>query len=182
MAKHYAGIGTRNPTDQGQLICTRAAKYLAKKRWILNTGACTGVDQIFANSALAEGGTVNLHLPWPNYEREWIQTVRRVHGDRVVLVDNSAHDEVAEQSVLYHHPYGRNLKPGAMLLHARNFFILHPHSPDEPVNFVMALPSPEGGGTMQGVRLCEGEEIPLIRVDQLEEEEVRSRVMELIKE
>lgn len=181
MAKHYAGIGTRNPTDQGRVICTRAARYLAKKGWTLNTGACTGVDQIFANAALAEGGTVNLHLPWPRYENQWVQLVQRIHGDRVVIVDNDVHYDVGVESVYHYHPQGAHLNPKAMPFHVRNFFILHPYSPEVPVNFVMALPSPQGGGTMQGVRIAQGEKIPLLRVDQLDEKEVKSKIMELTR-
>jgi hypothetical protein len=64
----YAGIGSRE-TPRGVLeLMESLAGRLARRGWVLRTGASPGADQGFLRGARAAGGPVELYLPWPDFE------------------------------------------------------------------------------------------------------------------
>ncbi len=177
----YAGIGTRFPTDVQETLCIRAARYLGHNGYELHTGAAEGIDQICAMGAFSVAAKVVFHLPWKKHSQEFIDALPPHHRDlldvRVLKTKKSERDNDAFTSVAKYHPAPDRLSWGAACLHARNYRIL---VPDDPVDFVLALPSPKGGGTMQGVRIAESLGIPVVRLDQLSDEEARAQVKALV--
>lgn len=181
--KTYAGIGTRRLNDTQEKLCVRVGRYLGHQGFTLHTGAAEGADQTFTLGAFSVAGKVVFHLPWQKHSREFIEVLPPHHQElleiRVLNSNKKTRDNDAFTSVSRFHPKPDALSWGAACLHARNYRIL---IPDKPVDFVVALPSPGGGGTMQGIRIAEHYNIPVIRLDKLSEEEARERVMALVEE
>lgn len=76
--KFYAGIGSRKLSIAELNLCQDIGEYLANLGWVLQTGACIGADQAFAEGALHVGGKVLLCLPWDSYEKTgYLGHVRR---------------------------------------------------------------------------------------------------------
>jgi len=180
---HYAGIGTRFPTDEQATLCTNIGKYLAQHGWTLHTGAAIGVDQIFTRAALRAGGRVVLHIPWAKHEQEFRDSIprelRKLVEVRVLKSKKSERDYAAFDSVVKYHPAPGYLSWGAACLHARNYRILVPED-DQPVDFVVACPSPQGGGTMQGVRIAQSLEVPVVRLDLISGAEAKVEITKLV--
>jgi len=179
--KEYAAIGTRDLYSEQSMLCYRVGKLMAQHGWILHTGAAQGADQTYALGALRAGGRVMLHLPWDTYERHWVAEVRAHYPGKVrsQSVEESPQYTKAEGSVLTFHPAADRLKRGALLLHARNYNIISPYL-DNPVRFVVALPSSRGGGTMQGIRVAKALHVPVIRADKLPPPEIKKRLDQIL--
>jgi hypothetical protein len=145
----YAGIGAKKTPNHILSIMRSVAEYLAAKDWILNTGAAPGADQTFAEGALKKGGTVNLFIPWPNYEKGWI---KGLHGNvNVTVLKPDIHTE-AINSVYKYHPAAKILKNSVLFLHARNYLVL------ENIKFAVCYTSGGKvvGGTGQSIRILNG--------------------------
>ncbi len=157
---------------------------MAEKGWVLHTGAAQGADQAYAVGALIAGGKVMLHLPWETYEQLWIREARSRFPDQVRTgsVERSPHYEKAESSVFVFHPAAQRLPRSVILLHARNYNVVCPYGNDHPVRFVVAIPGPSGGGTMQGVRLASAFHIPVVRLDQITGPQAKEMIESLSKE
>lgn len=152
---NYAGIGARSLKPEQQLIVTKVATYLAKKGYTVHSGAADGVDQWFSNAAMQAGGKLVLHVPWKKHSLEYREAIPEAQQHlveiRILQADRPHRDTEAFASVDQYHPAPDKLSWSARCLHARNYRIL---VPDDPVQFVVAYPSPWGGGTMQGVRIA----------------------------
>jgi len=153
----YAGIGSRKTPNYILSIMKSVGEYLAEKGWTLNTGACIGADQTFAEGALKKGGTVNLFIPWPSYEKRWISGL---HGNVNITVFNADKHKDAIESVYKYHPIGRNLKRSVVSLHARNYLIL------ENVKFAVCYTTDgkASGGTGQAIRILNDRKINLFNL------------------
>jgi hypothetical protein len=122
--------------------------------------------------AVARGGRATLHLPWRKHAEDYLagldERQRCMMDVQVLRSKKRDRDEEAFASVDQHHPAAGDLSWGARLLHARNYRIL---VPEEPVDFVVALPARHNGravgGTMQGIRVAEALSIPVVRLDRL---------------
>jgi hypothetical protein len=144
---NYAGIGARATPPHVIEMMRELGIAFAKKKYTLHTGAAQGADQAFAEGALYGGGIVNLFLPWPTYEHEWVQGLNGLASTTVLQNSN----KLAYLSVKNIHPSFKHLSQGAIKLHARNFLIL------QDIEFVICW-TPGGfetGGTGQGIRIAE---------------------------
>lgn len=181
MTKHYAAIGTRKLSLAQKTLCKKIGAYLAAKGCILHTGAAQGADQTYAEGAFSKRGVVHLHLPWRAYEEGWITGMSSLYGDAVQVDVLEEDDDAAFGSVTALHPAPERLSRGGMALHARNHRIISPKiiGTDE-IDFVIALPSISGGGTMQGIRLARQAGISVVRLDKLTSKDARLRIDSLI--
>jgi predicted Rossmann-fold nucleotide-binding protein len=153
----YAGIGSRRVTTEERALCKLVGAVLARRGWVLHTGACLGADQAYAEGALEFSGSVHLYLPWTSYEKEWVAQ----YGPRCAHICTAKqHPAFAEAvlSVARYHPHPDKLTNGGQLLHARNYLIL------EDCNLCVALPKGQGG-TRQGMRIASHLRIPTVNLD-----------------
>ncbi len=159
--KAYAGIGSRKLNETDWNLCYKTGFWLARQGWKLQTGAAQGADRAFAEGALDAGGKVLLCLPWPRYERRWVGNA--ACRGAVTKVLQYFHKD-AWASVAKYHPAGDTLRSAIKSLHARNYLIV------EGTSFCLAFPKsgPRGGlgGTGQGIRICTGKGIQVIRLDE----------------
>jgi len=161
--KTIAFIGSRDLNlipPEGLSMYKQAAQEAANRNYIVSTGAAPGADQLAAEIALRNGGRVNLEIPWPSYEQDWISSLSRRYGDNPITVRtlNPYKDSSAMESVSIH-PNAQNLRQGAYKLMARNYNILFPES--NRASSVLAIPRPPlQGGTKHGIDLAENFQIP----------------------
>ncbi len=177
----YAGIGGRPQSlpEHAQALLSSLGLHLAEKGCTLHTGACEGADQWFCSGALTAGGSVVLHIPWKKYAKEYIETLPPSVEVSILQSNKKTRDLEAFDSVKLYHPTPENLTWGARCHHAINYRTL---VPDRPVDFVLAYPSPHGGGTMQGVHVAQDKGIPVVRLDQLQPRQVWSAVESILDE
>src|SRR5688500_4976355 len=76
-----------------QQVYLTAVTRLGLARIPIRTGASSGCDQIAAQAALEVGGPVELVLPWPRFQAEWVSAVRRKYAGRcrVEVFDRASH-------------------------------------------------------------------------------------------
>lgn len=124
----YAFLGTRQPQLLPPPVIDlyqSAAKSLAEQGGIILSGATAGADQLAAESALAVGGRAELFLPWALFERDWVQKMKRLHGERVqetVFVPDLHGTWLnAARATL---PNGARLSTGSVAVHARYYGML----------------------------------------------------------
>lgn len=163
-------IGTRELTrcnPEAVKLFRLAAAVAGKNGHVVKTGAAPGADQLAAETALRNGGKVEIFLPWESYERPWMEHIRSLYGEDMVYVEvydpdheRTPHHEAWAESVNLYHPAAGKLTQGSFKLHARNFgIVVDSSTSDDPEgyetsDFVVALPSPDGGGTAQGMRVA----------------------------
>lgn len=161
---HFAVIGTREPTPAQVNLCKWTVAWFCKKHpttAVLHTGGAPGIDQIAARKALRCGATVVLHLPWYSFEEKFVARWKERYPTKIVTkVIDPISDKTAWESVDTYHPNSAALGSGGRRLHARNYRIVYPGT--KSVSFVLAFPSPGGGGTAQGIRIATKNNIPLI--------------------
>jgi hypothetical protein len=156
-----AMIGTRQFDFQPEAMqheFLRITRFTGEMGDTCRSGAAIGTDQIALMDCFRYGSPIDIVLPWATYEREFVQSMQRSATTEkpvsVTVFQRTVHTDW-NKSVLTWHPAGRRLTYGAFALHARNYGIT------QPAHAVCALPSPEGGGTAQGMRIAQALGIPL---------------------
>jgi hypothetical protein len=136
---------------EAQQIYLSAVTRLALARIPIRTGASTGCDQIAAQAALEVGGRVELVLPWPRFQAQWVRVIRRKYPGRcqVEVFDRVHHAHWLESVARYARPGEDVVGWRTQKLYARVFGIV------EPAEIVLAMPLvTERGGTGQGMRIA----------------------------
>lgn len=149
--KSYAGIGSRKTPKYILEIIQATAKLLAVDGYTCHTGAATGADQAFAEKA----DTVHLFLPWPSYEKVWVQYLHTYSNVETTVINNQ--HTLAFASVDEFHPNPSCLTPVIKKLHARNYLII------EGCEFIVCW-TPKGettGGTGQAIRIAKSLDMPV---------------------
>jgi hypothetical protein len=133
-----------------QQVYLSAVTRLALARIPIRTGASTGCDQVAAQAALEVGGRVELVLPWPRFQSEWIRTISGKYRERcqVEVFDPARHAKWLTSVAVYAHP-SEVITNSTRKLYARVYGIV------EPTEIVLAMPLvAERGGTGQGMRIA----------------------------
>lgn len=138
-------IGTREPDENQQALCTNIARAFRDLGCDLVTGNAVGIDSIARDVWNEEHPErVTLVLPWPGYNTALI------HKRNQIVVFAGQRDWL--ESVRAYHPAPGRLKESMVKLHARNYGIV------EIADTVVALPRITAwgmGGTGQGVRIAQ---------------------------
>lgn len=154
----YVGaIGSRDIGAVDQKVPTLfalAIQYAVIRGCVIKTGAATGFDQLAAEIALESDGEVKLVLPYPNFEKPWVQSITSRYPNKVEVCWYNPKDPTQKHwadSVTVYHPAARLLTPTMFNLHARNYGIV-----EDTVAVIAAPRGLEDGGTGQGIRICRG--------------------------
>jgi hypothetical protein len=153
-SKRAAFIGTRRVeevSDFAHAAYLNLVEKMVGEGYTIRTGAAPGADQLAAARALHLGGTVELVLPWKNYEALWVGCAMASYLEKVWVEVYDPYTHIAwGDSVHRYHPAVGKLNIRSFSLHARNYGII------EPCELVVALPAPDRqGGTEQGIRIAE---------------------------
>lgn len=134
-----------------QQVYLTAVTRLALARIPIRTGASSGCDQIAAQAALEVGGRVELVLPWPRFQREWVAMMRRRYPGRcqIEVFDRADHAHWLASVPAFARAEESIAGWRSENLYARVYGIV------EPAEMVLAMPLvAERGGTGQGMRIA----------------------------
>tara|TARA_R110000868_G_scaffold127813_1_gene335659 strand:- start:55 stop:582 length:528 start_codon:yes stop_codon:yes gene_type:complete len=148
----YAGIGSRQATDEVLENILEIGQEFADRGYILRSGGASGCDSFFEIGCNLGGGEKEIFLPWKNFNN-----------------NKSFRFEVGEDALAMgekFHPRWDKLSEKAKLLISRNSYQILGEELDDPVNFVVCW-TPDGeesGGTGQGLRIAEYYKIPVFNL------------------
>lgn len=152
--RHYAGIGSRETPAEVLQEMQRLGANLARKGFVLRSGAAPGADSAFERGCDSAGGDKQIFLPWPGFADRPIEPGRVFAG----VGPNAL--ALAE----LHHPNWTACSRAARNLHARNGYQVLGRKLDDPVAFVICWTKDGkgGGGTGQALRIATANHIPII--------------------
>lgn len=162
VAGFYTGIGSRATPDRMQRLMQLLAIELARRDWVLRSGAAAGADTAFEAGALTGEGHTHIYLPWKGF---------RAHQSPLHHVSEEAL-AIAERI----HPRWRSLHLKARLLHGRNIHQVLGSNLQTPSRFVVCW-TPDGepvGGTRTAIKLAEEVGVPVFN---LAREESMERIL-----
>jgi hypothetical protein len=165
----YAGIGSREtPCEVLESIESIAAR-LARRGWVLRTGASPGADQAFYRGARAGGGRVELYLPWPGFEAGSLSAEEDADG--AVLVLERPTKEAYELAARFH-PDWHGASSDTRHLLARDSHQVLGADLATPARLVICWTpdgdldgrGPRSGGTGQALRIAHRRGIPVLNL------------------
>ena len=125
--KIYAGVGSKETPESIQKLMFKIAAILAKRGYILRSGANDGADKAFELGCVSVGGKKEIWLPWKEFNN---------HED-TGFYPNPGHFLKAEATL----SYWSKLTQGAKRIHASKVAqVLGAHL-NEPVDFVICWTS-----------------------------------------
>eukprot|EP00919_Chromeraceae_sp_WS-2016_P077431 GHVR01183243.1.p1 GENE.GHVR01183243.1~~GHVR01183243.1.p1 ORF type:complete len:401 (-),score=63.04 GHVR01183243.1:273-1475(-) len=115
--KFYAGIGARDTPDWAMKKMTKVAEILAKKGYVMRSGAADGADSAFEAGVDKAGGThKEIYLPWNGFIPKKGAAERFADGKTVFAENSVQHESIAKQ----YHPRWDKLGRGARSMMSRN--------------------------------------------------------------
>jgi hypothetical protein len=163
----YAGIGSRKAPEGALRNMEALAGRLARRGWVLRSGASPGSDQAFYRGARGGGGRVELYLPWPGFEA---YTWKEPDASELTLLDRPS-DAACELAGRFHPDWDR-LHGCQRRLLARDGHEVLGMELDSPANFVVCW-TPDGtldgsgsgaDGTRQALRIAHHHGIPVFNL------------------
>jgi hypothetical protein len=150
MNKYYAGIGSRETPKDYLDAFELIGEYLAKKDYILRSGAAQGADQAFERGCDKANGKKEIYLPWFGFEG----------SKSSLVVTNTEAFEIASK----YHPRWDYLSQGAQKLQARNSYQVLGWNLNMPSQFIICwTKGGKGqGGTGQAIRIAQYYNIPIL--------------------
>lgn len=154
MINKYAGIGSRETPPCVLILMQGFARKMAERGLELHTGGAPGADQAFMRGAAFGGGKIVLHLPWENFEKQFVDAIMRISDKVETRVMN---DKKVDQDLLDLHPVGYKMEGANRLLLGRNGEIVRDSKfvccwiQDEKKGF---------GGTVHALRVARYFDIP----------------------
>ncbi len=148
-----ACIGSREISEEKELLLYKIGAYIASKGWWLSSGCARGADEFWAKGANSVDPTrVVLYLPWLSYNEELI-----IEGNWVSAEHKQGWEEIAKK----HHGAWDKLKQGGKKMMLRNTGII------EKANVCLAVlnhSKPGFGGTGNAWRIADSMGIPKLDV------------------
>lgn len=156
----YAGVGSRETPPAVQDFMRDIAARLARRAYLLRSGAADGADTAFEDGCKAVGGRMEIWLPWKGFNE---------HAD-TGFYPTEAHAAVAATV----HPAWDRLTRGPRALHSRNVGQVLGRGLDQPVSFVLcwtrdgcindATRTEDTGGTATAIVLAARRGIPVFNL------------------
>lgn len=159
--QRYAGVGSRETPMSLQPVIAQIGTLLAKRGYVLHSGAAPGFDTMIERAHVDAGGRgPEIYLPWRGFghHRSTLYTIPERAFELAALV----------------HPTWDRLTDGVRKLHARNVQQVLGRDLSSPVEFVVCW-TPGGrvvGGTATAIKIAA---LNQIRVDNLFDAHVREQ-------
>ena len=106
MLKYYAGIGSRETSNEILEYFSKLGTFFTKKGYTLRSGHAQGADKAFEIGNDKANGLKEIYLPWKNFEG----------SNSNLFTTNPKAIVIAKQF----HPYWAKLSDGARSLQSRN--------------------------------------------------------------
>lgn len=157
--KSYAGIGSRQITEDERTTIEKLSKMLSSK-FIVYSGNAEGSDIAFQTGS---NGNCVLILPWKNFNRD-----KYDHSKSIAKYDCGDTPE-GNDSIDKFHPFPDKLSRGAKRMMCRNYHQIHGYDIYQRVSFVVACANTDNkgkiiGGTGQACRIAESLNIPIVNI------------------
>ena len=166
----YAGVGSRSTPPDVLGRMERIAEAMARRGWMLRSGAAGGADSAFEDGAKRAGGPREIWLPWDGFNGRTADGATRIGR-------NSARNRDRARRC---HPAWHTLPDGARKLMVRNVHqVLGPEPGASPPADVVLCWTPNGaggGGTGLAVRLARRHGIPVVDLGTEDRRELRAAV------
>lgn len=158
----YTGVGSRQTPARHLTTMIAIGQSMARRGWLLRSGAAAGADSAYEAGALRAGGQTEIWLPWAGF-------AGHLSG---IAADDSGLYGKAMQIAQQHHPAWHRLTRGARALMARNVFQVLGRDLRTPSTFLVCYaPSPKynhdgdvvdvAGGTGLAVRIAASYSVPV---------------------
>lgn len=149
MDYYYAGIGSRDTPQEYLRIISLIGRALAKKGWILRSGAANGADKSFEYGCDSAQGNKEIYLPYRGFER----SNSDLHPDKYPFTEAEI-----KISKAFHPRWDRLSEFGtsAMKRNVRQLRGLAPYTKNKRSKFIVCW-TKDGliaGGTGQALRLA----------------------------
>lgn len=156
----YAGIGSRDITDQEQKLIHNIAKTLVKKEFIVYSGNADGADISFQKGS---GGQCVIMLPWSRFNQDHYDPNKSLN----YYVCGNSIDGC--KSIDIFHPNPKALSSGARALMARNWHQIAGFGKYPKVSFVIVCADRDmfdniKGGSGQACRIAKEFGIPIFNI------------------
>lgn len=141
--KTYTGVGSRAaPEHILKTMCALGAR-LARKGWVVRSGAAAGSDSAFESGCDAAKGSKEIYIPWNSFNGRWSD------GNSVLTLEQGDHD-TALDIIKEIHPAFSKLSTGAKKLHARNVYQVLGIHLDNPSKFLICYAPVDAQGVPKG--------------------------------
>ena len=146
---YYAGIGSREDVPKNVLtMMVKIGEILAKKGFILRSGAATGSDAAFEEGCDKANGLKEIYLPWKGFNKH--------------TSDLYTHHVRAEELAFQYHPNLYACKDSVVKLMTRNSCQVLGKDLKTKSKFIVCYTPVDNkgvpiGGTSQAIRIAEGE-------------------------
>ena len=163
MLKLYSGIGSRQTPEDALKLMEQIGEYLAKRGWVLRSGAAPGADAAFERGCDRVDGAKEIFLPWKNFQKH--PSPLYFNGQPCAAMKEEAY-KLAEK----YHPAWNNVWGGATKLIARNGFQVLGFDLATPVVVVVCWtpyvwePGVKAGGTAQALRIAHDRGIKILNL------------------
>ncbi len=163
MTIYYTGIGSRKlPQDIADIV-EELGYCLAKKGFLLRSGASQGADTAFELGTIRGKGEFEVYLPWEGFAKR--------KGKGYYNAENIANYSKAEKIALKYHPGFNNLSISAKKLIVRNTYQVLGYDLNTPSSFIICWTSDacisseqrteKTGGTGQTISIAADLGIPI---------------------
>ncbi len=162
--KYYAGIGSRDTPRLVLDVMADFAGKAAEKHWCLRSGNAEGADQAFHQGSLVHDGEVEIYLPWPKFNSDFLRTTCQPGMRRPYIQDYPTARAI--EMAVNRFPWVGNLKESVISLVSRNMHQILGKNLDSPVSFVICWApilnaTTVRGGTNYAVQIAHDWSIPV---------------------
>ena len=170
---YYAGIGSRSTPENILKIMEKIGAVLAKKGFVLRSGAADGADKAFEKGCDSQNGKKEIYLPWKGFNNH----------PSLLYTQCAKAFEIAFQF----HPNLFETSDGVQKLMARNSYQVLGENCQTKSNFIVCYCEVDAsgnwkGGTGQALRIAHNKKIPIFNLFVTEDlSELKKLVLELEK-
>jgi hypothetical protein len=159
VARHYAGVGSRETPQPICDLMTDIAKKLEGEGWILRSGGAAGADSAF-EAGVSNPANMQIFLPSSYFNGRSSKKEGYIDASKLESLPK------AMKTVDLFHPAPSRLSDFARNLMARNAMQVLGASLEEPSQFVMAwtIGGKVAGGTGQALRIANFYKIPVLNL------------------
>jgi len=154
---YYAGIGSRQTPEEVLKIMDQLGYILAKKGFILRSGAAEGADSSFEKGCDRANGKKEIYLPWKGFN----------NSQSDMFYDNLP--SIAEEIAFQYHPNLYKCTFGVIKMMTRNTCQVLGKDCKTKSNFIICYcevdsNGNEKGGTSQAIRVAKDKQIPIFNL------------------
>ncbi len=158
--RYYAGIGSRQITENEVLIIKTIAKKLADNNFVVYSGNAEGSDISFQQGS--EGKCILL-LPWKGFNKKMYDV------NNCIAQYSVGDSKEGQEKIDQYHPNPKALSYGGRLMMARNWHQIKGYDIYPQVEFVICCSKIDSdgkiiGGTGQACRIAEDCGLPIFNI------------------